>query len=137
MDRARYGAFIVLSLVLLAVTFLHPSPFRSKPPASAMNNIHLSAQALPQQDPSVKTSSAPSSTLPGFPIDLNKASKEELMLLPTIGPRTAERIIEKRLETGGFSSVDELTAVRSIGKVRLEKIRKYAVVRPVVSSPAR
>ncbi len=102
-----------------------------------MNNIHLSAQALPQQDPSVKTSSAPSSTLPGFPIDLNKASKEELMLLPTIGPRTAERIIEKRLETGGFSSVDELTAVRSIGKVRLEKIRKYAVVRPVVSSPAR
>lgn len=61
---------------------------------------------------------------------MNKASKEELMLLPTIGPRTAERIIEKRLETGGFSSVDELTAVRSIGKVRLEKVRKYAIVSP-------
>lgn len=130
MDRAGYGAFIVLSLVLLAITFLHPSPFRSKPPASAINNIRLSAPALPQQDLSVKTYSIPPSTLPGFPIDLNKASKEELMLLPTIGPRTAERIIEKRLETGGFSSVDELTAVRSIGKVRLEKVRKYAIVSP-------
>ncbi|MBI4950122.1 MAG: helix-hairpin-helix domain-containing protein [Deltaproteobacteria bacterium] len=128
MDRARYGAFIALSLVFLAITFLHSPFFRSKPPGNAINDgqIYLNA-VLPAEHPSIHT---PPFVLPGFPIDLNKASKEELMLLPGVGPRTAERIMEKRLELGGFSSIDELTSVRSIGKVRLEKVRKYAVVSP-------
>ena len=128
MDRARYGAFIALSIVFLAITFLHTSVFRGKPPGHAINNgnIHLNT-GLPVPHPSIQT---PPFALPGFPIDLNKASKEELMLLPGVGPRTAERIMEKRLELGGFRSIDELTSVRSIGKVRLEKVRKYAVVSP-------
>lgn len=128
MDRARYGAFIALSFVFLAITFLHSSPFRGRPHGNAINDgqIYISP-VLPAEQPSVRT---PPFVLPGFPIDLNKASKEELMLLPGVGPRTAERIMEKRLELGGFSSIDELTSVRTIGKVRLEKVRKYAVVSP-------
>lgn len=66
---------------------------------------------------------------------MNSATKDALMLLPGVGPRTAERIIEKRLEIGGFRSIDELTEVKSIGKVRLGKIRKYAAVRPLSQAP--
>lgn len=71
-------------------------------------------------------------SLPIFPIDINKASTQELMLLPGIGEKTAQRIVEKRSELGGFKEVDDLTAVKWIGKVKLEKIRALVTVsRPV------
>ncbi len=63
------------------------------------------------------------SSLPVFPIDLNKASVQELTLLPGIGEKTARRIVEKRAELKGFSSVEELMEVKWIGKAKLEKIR--------------
>lgn len=63
------------------------------------------------------------SSLPVFPIDLNKASVHELTLLPGIGEKTARRIVEKRAELKGFRSVEELTEVKWIGKAKLDKIR--------------
>jgi competence protein ComEA len=64
-----------------------------------------------------------------LPIDINSATKEELMTLPGIGPVTADRIIEKRLELGGFGSVEELTEVKWIGKVKLERLRGLVTVK--------
>lgn len=130
MDRARYGAFIVLSLAFIAITFFHSNAFRSKPAPRIDSRLQIAPQS-----PSSEISPSRPSALPGFPIDLNSATKEALMLLPGIGPKTAEKIIEKRIEMGGFRSVDELTEVKSIGKVRLGKIRKYAVVRPLSQIP--
>ncbi|MBI2399520.1 MAG: helix-hairpin-helix domain-containing protein [Deltaproteobacteria bacterium] len=68
------------------------------------------------------------SALPIFPIDLNKATIQDLTLLPGIGEKTAQRIIDKRAELNGFSSVDDLMEVKWIGKVKLEKIRDLVTV---------
>lgn len=62
-----------------------------------------------------------------FPLDLNTASKEELMEIKGIGEVLAERITEYA-RTTGFSSVDDLLNVKGIGEKRLEAMRPYVYV---------
>lgn len=130
MSRYRFGAFIILAVILLSVLIIRSdiSPFTqsSSHNLSPIENHANKETPRPQEGP-VK---ALEPILPGFPIDINAATKEDLALLPGIGPKTAERIIEKRKELGGFNSVDQLTAVKWIGKVKLGKIRNLVTVRP-------
>src|ERR1700732_1982167 len=62
------------------------------------------------------------------PININSASAEELQQVPGIGPVTADKILQMRKSYGAFKSVDDLLAIRGIGKKRLEKMRKYLTV---------
>ena len=56
-------------------------------------------------------------------ININTATSQELQTLPRIGPALAQRIIEYRQTSGGFSTVDDLANVKGIGAKTLEKIR--------------
>ena len=56
-------------------------------------------------------------------IDINKATLDELVSVPGIGPVTAQRIIDFREESGNFKSVDDLLKIKGIGEKLLEKIR--------------
>ena len=62
------------------------------------------------------------------PVNLNTATSEELQQVPGIGPATAEKILQMRKSYGAFKSVDDLLAIRGIGKKRLDKMRKYLTV---------
>lgn len=58
-------------------------------------------------------------------------------MVPGIGPATAEKILQMRKSYGAFKSVDDLVAIRGIGKKRLDKMRKYLTVgRPAAASKA-
>lgn len=59
-------------------------------------------------------------------VDVNRASAEELALLPGIGPAIAGRIVSDRSERGPFASVDELRRVKGIGAATLERVRPFA-----------
>ena len=63
-------------------------------------------------------------------IDINSASKQQLILLPGIGESIASRIIAYRDENGPFSSVDRLVRVKGIGAKKLEKIRPFVTAGP-------
>ena len=70
---------------------------------------------------------------PPKPININSASSEELQQVPGIGPVTADKILQMRKSYGALKSVDDLVAIRGIGKKRLEKMRKYLTVGKIVS----
>lgn len=57
-------------------------------------------------------------------VDLNTASRAELMAIPGVGKVTAASIIEAR----PFASVEELTGVRGIGTTTMENLRPWVSV---------
>jgi len=63
-----------------------------------------------------------------IPIAMNEASREELVAVPGIGPALAGRIIDHRSRYGPFTTLDELTNITGIGKVRLSKIRPFVKI---------
>ena len=63
------------------------------------------------------------------PIDLNRATAEELEQVRGIGPALAARIIARRSEVGGFGRVEDLIEVRGIGPATLESMRGRLFVR--------
>ena len=56
-------------------------------------------------------------------INLNKATKEELMTLPGVGTSRAESIIQYRDENGGFKSIEEIMLISGIKEGLFEKIK--------------
>jgi competence protein ComEA len=61
-------------------------------------------------------------------IDINVATKDELVALPGIGEAMAERIILYRDENGKFRSVEELMNVKGIGKKKFGDIKPFCTV---------
>jgi competence protein ComEA len=86
--------------------------------------------AAPQQQEPAKASAPPAEKAPGLEgqININTATAEQLVLLPGIGKKTADAIIEYRTKNGNFKAVDDITKVKGIGAKKLEKIKGYLVL---------
>lgn len=59
-------------------------------------------------------------------ININTASKEELMNLPSIGESKADKIIEYR-KTNIFNTIDDIKNVSGIGESIFNKIKDYII----------
>ncbi|MFQ5735313.1 MAG: ComEA family DNA-binding protein [Thermodesulfobacteriota bacterium] len=112
----RYGAFLALAALFFCFFMLSRA---AAPPGAGP------AHAAPSAPP---TSTGIEGIIPGFPVDINMAQIEDLKILPGIGDAIAGRILEKRREIGGFTSVEQLTEVRWVGKVKLDRIRSLVTV---------
>ena len=62
-------------------------------------------------------------------INLNNATKDQLMMLPGIGESYAERIILYREDHGLFTSVEDLTQVKGIGKKTFDRIKPFLTLK--------
>ena len=88
-----------------------PQPSRREPPDAAPT-----------------TASAPRPPTP--PLDLNRATPDDLQRLPGIGPGLAARIVDARDRAGAFGTVEELRRVRGIGRTTLERLRPLLAIGP-------
>ena len=60
-------------------------------------------------------------------LNINTAQKYELQLLPGVGPKTAQAILEYRRASGYFSDLDGLKKVKGIGPHTVRDIRPRAM----------
>ncbi len=65
----------------------------------------------------------------GMPLDINEASRDDLILVEGIGEATAEKIIELREKLGRFKNIEQLKLIKGIKEKRLSGLRKYLYVR--------
>jgi len=61
-------------------------------------------------------------------VNINKATADELKLLPGIGPVLAKRILTLRERKGGFKRLEDLLEVNGIGLKKLDRIKQWVVL---------
>jgi competence protein ComEA len=98
--------------------------------ANALNLAAIVADASRVYVPVVGESVPPVEALPATvddqptgPVDVNRATVDELDELPGVGPATAAAIVTERERNGPFASVDDLDRVPGIGPAKLEGLR--------------
>ena len=61
----------------------------------------------------------------GKKININQASSAQLALLPRVGAKAAERIVEYRKAHGSFGQTEELMEVKGIGEKLFLQLKPY------------
>ncbi len=62
------------------------------------------------------------------PVDLNRATVADFDQLPGVGPVLAKRMEDYRKSVGRFHAVEDLRAVKGIGKKKLEQLKPFVTV---------
>jgi competence protein ComEA len=61
----------------------------------------------------------------GIPIDINKATIEDLMLINGIGEKTAWQIVQFREKSGRYHQVEDLMMIRGIKEKKFRNLRRF------------
>ncbi|NVB84797.1 MAG: helix-hairpin-helix domain-containing protein [Kofleriaceae bacterium] len=62
-------------------------------------------------------------------LNLNTATEEQLMMLPTVGPAKAERIVVWRKKNGGFKRTADLRRVKGFGYKTFKRLEPFLDVK--------
>ena len=62
------------------------------------------------------------------PVDLNRATAADFDQLPGVGPVLAKRMVDYRKSVGRFHAVEDLRAVKGIGKKKLDQLKPFVIV---------
>lgn len=124
----KSAILIMLSLTLVFAAFVagfYVGRNYDKPSVQISGIPTHSASA---STPAEATTPLPTSTAPGFPIDINSATLEQFISLPGIGEVLAQRILDYRNEYGPFEKAEDLMNVSGIGEKKLAGIIEYITV---------
>lgn len=61
-------------------------------------------------------------------LNLNTATEEQLMMLPTVGPSKAERIVTWRKKNGGFKRTADIRRVKGFGYKTYKKLEPLLAI---------
>ncbi|MEA2491586.1 MAG: competence protein ComEA [Acidobacteriota bacterium] len=85
------------------------------------------AVTVPAHAADAETAAAPAPTATGV-VNLNTADAAQLALLPRVGEKAAQRIIEYRTQHGPFKKTSDLMQVKGFGEKSYERISRYLAV---------
>ncbi|MEE1014307.1 MAG: helix-hairpin-helix domain-containing protein [Clostridia bacterium] len=105
-------ALIMVSLYLLGLRVWQNQQCELNAPMIAENSVVVGAESQGAEGNSAIKK-----------LNINTATKEELMTLDGIGAAYADRILEKREMLGGFKTLEQLKEVKGIGEKTFEGIK--------------
>jgi competence protein ComEA len=111
-----------------------PAASSSPPPASSSSPSSATHAGDEPDEPAARKSSR--KQVAGK-LNLNTASEEQLLLLPTVGPAKAERILAWRTKNGGFKRIADLRRVKGFGYKTLKKLEPYLDIKGETTLAAR
>lgn len=85
-------------------------------------------ETITEEDLSESESQTEDPTENIFPIDINLAEKEDLMLLPYVTEEIAEKIIELRDNLQGFNNEYELLYIEELEQKEVSEIIKFVII---------
>ena len=103
---------------------LIPAPAQQRRPPAAPGAAAPAAASIG----SSRAGPVPMASTDPRPLDINRASLDELSRLPGVGPSLAGRILAERERRGRFESPDALRYVLGMGPKKLAAIRELVVV---------
>jgi len=94
---------------------------------SATATAAPAAQLAPRSDPSGEDEPAARKAKKSVAgkLNLNTATAEQLLLLPSIGPAKAERIVTWRKKNGGFKRIADLRRVKGFGYKTFKRLEPW------------
>lgn len=102
-----------------------PGAMASADSTSIVNKINTPTELVPTTDREgavqVQNHRKPKKKVE-FPLHINTASVDDLCALKGVGPKLAEKIIERRNASGPFKGPSDLKKVHGIGKKKLENM---------------
>ena len=136
LTRSLAARLVSLAGIALLVAALGGSwaPAAAAPPTpswSATTPPGTRAPAKQASDPAdgaPRTSKSNRRELTGK-LNLNTATEEQLMLLPTVGPAKAERIVAWRKRNGAFRRPADLRRVKGFGYKTFKRLEPYLDVK--------
>ena len=91
-------------------------------------SLHILALTLVLLSLSTVGMAAEPSSAPAGVVNVNTADASQLALLPRIGEKVAQRIIEYRTEHGPFKKATDLMQVKGVGAKTFEGLSQYISV---------
>ncbi|HEU0035498.1 MAG TPA: helix-hairpin-helix domain-containing protein [Kofleriaceae bacterium] len=91
-----------------------------QPPSSA-----APATTPGRTDPDADRGSRPGKKAVIGKLNLNTATEDQLMLLPTVGPSKAERVVTWRKKNGGFKRTADLRRVKGFGYRTFKRLEPF------------
>ena len=127
LERRSVGALGVIVVGLSLAALAQRVPLAAAPhPRAHVIRASPGEASQPAEEPRAPwapSSDALRSLRDGARLDLNRASADDLELLPGVGPALARRIVAERERRGGFRSVDDVTGVKGIGPRTLARLQ--------------
>jgi competence protein ComEA len=119
-----------------AAEFSKIAPSSAAASASGAHTASSAASASAPESPSPSPSFSPSDGVPATAdvpapsdkLNINAATFSEFVALPGIGDVLAQRIIDYRQQSGGFTSIEQLKNVNGIGDKKFEAIKNMITV---------
>ncbi|OJU10445.1 MAG: hypothetical protein BGN88_05095 [Clostridiales bacterium 43-6] len=128
MDTRKYELYLAAAaMILIAAIVLYVSVF--SPALTPVKVINSAGLAIPASTSALPHTQKGTVKNQDVKININTASKDELISLPGIGEATAKKIIEYRKKYGFFANTADIKNVSGIGEAKYDDIKNYIKVR--------